>query len=625
MSSKQTAPWISRWLHQRQWLDFLRPGGRSSGSAIATPITILVRQIARKEWRLLFIYFLLVVVLGIAEASLFATLYRSFSLLLGSPLPKVFMVHGISRGEAFMAMLLLVLLLQLIASACRATSDIVSGRFAASCQAEVLPNIHHYILSLSFGCVSGMKIGDLSHQASIAPTTINLEIEERIRLITESVLALVYLLVLVKISAWLLIMACFLGLGIALTQSWLRPQIRLAAKEVEQQRQWVTSTLTADLQALKLIHSNACEEEANNHFSSVLQGLEKRLVKLSRLRSLLLPTAEFLPVFAAVLLGLVSWQLTNGRSELLIPSLATFVLALQRLNARLAKMALSLNLLAENRPKVDMLNTLLSPEGKSFRRQGGQPFRQLERDICFEDVYFRYPNRPQDTLHGVSFTLPRTGTVALVGASGAGKSTIVDLLVGLINPTHGSILIDGEDLQTLSLNTWRRCLGVVSQDVLMVHDTIAANIAFGMGHKIGIEQIHDAAKAACAADFIAKLPDGYNTVIGEHGHRLSGGQRQRISLARAILRQPQILILDEATSALDSHSEARVHAAIEAFSRGRTVLAIAHRLSSIRHADMILVIDAGKIIERGSHDQLIATSGPYAALWKCQVQGGPMP
>jgi len=165
----------------------------------------------------------------------------------------------------------------------------------------------------------------------------------------------------------------------------------------------------------------------------------------------------------------------------------------------------------------------------------------------------------------------------------------------------------------------------VSQDVLMVHDTIAANIAFGLGKDIGLDQIHSAAVSACAADFISKLPEGYNTVIGEHGHRLSGGQRQRISLARAILRQPQILILDEATSALDSHSEAQVHAAIDVFSRGRTVFAIAHRLSSIRHADMILVIDAGEIVERGSHDQLLATSGAYASLWRCQIQGVPLP
>jgi subfamily B ATP-binding cassette protein MsbA len=559
--------------------------------------------------------------LGLSEAALFAILYRSFRLLLGSPLPKIFIAQGISRGEAFMALLFFALVLQLIASASRAWSGIVSGRFAANCQTEVLPTIHRYILSLSFSCVSGIRIGELSHQATLAPNTINLEIEERIHLITESVLALVYLLVLARISIWLLLMAGVLGFGILLTQSWLRPRIRVAAKEVEQQRQRVTSALTADLQALRLIHSNACVEEANNRFAAVSQGLETKLRTLSTLRSLLQPTAEFLPVFAAIVLGLLSWQLTNGRTELLLPGLATFVIALQRLNARLAKMALSLNSLTENRPRVDMLNELLSPASKSFRRRGGKLFPGLQREICFDNVYFRYPNRQRDSLQGISFSLRRGATVALVGPSGAGKSTIVDLLVGLVQPANGSILIDGEDLEALNLDSWQKNLGVVSQDVVMLHDTIAANITFGMGGDFPADQIRNAALAACADEFISKLPEGYDTVIGEQGHRLSGGQRQRISLARAILRQPEILILDEATSALDSHSEAKVHAAIEAFSRGRTVLSIAHRLSSIRHASTILVIEAGRIVERGTHEDLIAISGLYASLWTCQSQG----
>lgn len=156
--------------------------------------------------------------------------------------------------------------------------------------------------------------------------------------------------------------------------------------------------------------------------------------------------------------------------------------------------------------------------------------------------------------------------------------------------------------------------------MLLLNDTIAANISFGMGDSIPLEAIQQAAQAACADNFIRALPAGYDTLIGEHGHRLSGGQRQRLSLARAILRQPEILILDEATSALDSHSEAQVHQAIQAFSSGRTVLAIAHRLSSIREAAQILVMDAGMIVEQGTHNSLLAEDGPYAALWQIQQQ-----
>ncbi|MFM7731943.1 MAG: ABC transporter ATP-binding protein, partial [Cyanobium sp.] len=312
----------------------------------------------------------------------------------------------------------------------------------------------------------------------------------------------------------------------------------------------------------------------------------------------------------------------GGRSELLIPGLATFVLALQRLNLRLVRIGQSANLLAENLPRIELLNDLLAAEDKTFRRRGGHPFPGLKHGIRFEAVSFRYPERSQAALIDVSFSLPRHGTVALVGASGAGKSTLVDLLVGLIDPCAGRITVDGQDLQSLDLDSWQRRLGVVSQDVLVVHDTIAANIAFGLGDGVSLEAIRRAAAAACADDFIEALPEGYNTVIGEQGHRLSGGQRQRLSLARAMLRQPEILILDEATSALDSHSEARVHQAIEAFRSGRTVLAVAHRLSSIRAADQILVIDGGRVMERGNHDQLLAQSGAYAALWRRQ-QGRP--
>jgi ATP-binding cassette subfamily B protein/subfamily B ATP-binding cassette protein MsbA len=192
--------------------------------------------------------------------------------------------------------------------------------------------------------------------------------------------------------------------------------------------------------------------------------------------------------------------------------------------------------------------------------------------------------------------------------------------VGLYEPTNGRILINGIDLQTLAIATWQQKLGVVSQDTFLLNNTIAANIAYGTpsADRAAIEA---AAVAAQAAGFIAGLPDGYDTVIGERGYRLSGGQRQRLSLARALLREPQLLILDEATSALDSQSERLVQEAIERFERTHTVLVIAHRLSTIVNADLICVMDAGRIIERGRHAELMAQQGTYAHLWQQQSQG----
>jgi ATP-binding cassette subfamily B protein/subfamily B ATP-binding cassette protein MsbA len=220
----------------------------------------------------------------------------------------------------------------------------------------------------------------------------------------------------------------------------------------------------------------------------------------------------------------------------------------------------------------------------------------------------------------IDLMIQRGQTVALVGSSGAGKSTIADLLVGLYEPTEGRILIDGIDLHTLELASWQQKLGVVSQDTFLLNNTIAANIAYGTPNA-DRPAIEAAAVAAQAAGFIAGLPDGYDTVIGERGYRLSGGQRQRLSLARALLREPQLLILDEATSALDSQSERLVQEAIERFERTHTVLVIAHRLSTIVNADLICVMDAGRIIERGRHAELMAQQGTYAHLWQQQSQG----
>jgi ATP-binding cassette, subfamily B, bacterial MsbA len=239
--------------------------------------------------------------------------------------------------------------------------------------------------------------------------------------------------------------------------------------------------------------------------------------------------------------------------------------------------------------------------------------------VRFEDVNFAYDEGTQ-ALRGVTLEIPGGKTVALVGASGAGKSTIMNLIPRFYDVGTGAVLVDGQDVRDVTLASLRSAIGLVSQEVSLFDDTVRANIAYG---RFGAteDEIVAAAKAAAADDFIRALPQGYDTPVGEHGVKLSGGQRQRLSIARAMLKNAPILLLDEATSALDTESERQVQGALKTLMHGRTTLVIAHRLSTVIGADIIYVIDAGRVAERGSHAELLRRDGTYARLHALQFLG----
>lgn len=278
--------------------------------------------------------------------------------------------------------------------------------------------------------------------------------------------------------------------------------------------------------------------------------------------------------------------------------------------------------LANHLPSTEIVVEFLRRDNKLFIKSGKKIYTKLTKGIRFEGVSFAYPGHEKLVLQEIDLWIPKGKTIALVGASGAGKSTIADLLPRFYDPTSGRITIDGQDLREYDIKSVRRSMGIVSQDTFLFSNTVRYNICYGL-KGVSEEDTIAAAKRANAYEFITQLPHGFDTEIGERGVMLSGGQRQRMAIARALLRNPDILILDEATSALDTVSERLVQEAIDELCRDRTTLVIAHRLSTVQKADCIVALDRGKIVEMGNHEELLAKNGYYARLYKMQFTDSP--
>lgn len=293
--------------------------------------------------------------------------------------------------------------------------------------------------------------------------------------------------------------------------------------------------------------------------------------------------------------------------------LILFLFLLMRLMTPVTALNNCRHAILTNMAALDECEEFLCKVKELMQKNGSKVFENFKSEIEFKNVSFNYDNNEANVIRDVSIKIKAGEMVAVIGPSGAGKSTIVGLLARLYDPQEGSIIVDGIDVRDLEVSSWRRRISIVSQDIILFNDTVENNISFGVS-AVNRDDVVAAAKMAAADAFINELPEGYNTMLGDRGVRLSGGQKQRISIARALLSDPDILIMDEGTSHLDSVSEHAIQTAVEEISKKRTVLVVAHRLSTIRRANRIIVMEKGRVIEEGNHDALVAARGAYLNL-----------
>ena len=390
-------------------------------------------------------------------------------------------------------------------------------------------------------------------------------------------------------------------------------RLRRAAGEVQQHLSGLISLLDETFGAMRVVKAFRAEKVMDARFQEGNDRYRNSLLKMVFRQELTSPVSESLGVLVVTGILLYGGSLViAGDGELSASTFIAFIATFSQVMRPAKAIADAFSGIQRGVASADRIIEILDTESEIQVEAPVQALKEFKDKISFEEVGFAYV-KGRSVLKSVSFDIPKGKTIALVGASGGGKSTLADLLPRFYDPSAGRITVDGIPLKQIPLEDLRALMGIVTQESVLFNDTIYNNIAFGT--EASMEAVMDAAKIANAHEFIESSADGYQTVIGDRGSKLSGGQRQRLSIARAVLKNPPILILDEATSALDNESEKMVQAALGNLMKNRTVLVIAHRLSTIQHADQILVVDKGEIVERGTHAELLANpKGFYSKL-----------
>ena len=477
---------------------------------------------------------------------------------------------------------------------------------------------HFHYLSLSYfnknksGELTAVLVNDIDNMRNslsimfqkLFVEPINIIILMSLLFIVSTKLALIALLI-IPVSGIIIF-----GISHSIRRRSARSQAQLAG---------MTSMIAETIGSMRIVKAFATKGFEINRFAKETQKYYKLMIRRDRLRFVSSPVSE---TFGATIAALLLW--VGARDVLVIESISSedflrFILLLFSLFQPLKNLTNVVNELQNGLASADRVFAIMDIKSDIQDVDNAIKVKDLNSSLSFNDVSFTYGNKDEKVLNNINFKINKGEIFALVGPSGAGKSTLVDLIPRFYDTLSGSIKIDGKDIKDLELKSLRSLMGIVTQETFLFDDTVKANISYGV-ENISDDEIKDASKAANAHEFIKKLPDGYNTIIGERGVSLSGGQKQRIAIARAIVKNPPILILDEATSSLDSESEKHVQSAIENLMSERTVFVIAHRLSTVHNANKILVLENGQIVQEGKHDDLINVDGLYKQLHKMQFQ-----